>query len=259
MARPIRLTPELLEEVTQSFINCVKKMKISDGELTYKQNLRYAGKDIRAKILFEPKAFAKMTMLLNGFDSEVAWHGTVERAGDEVFVIKDILVYPQEVSGATVNTDQEGYTKWLIDLEDDVANSLFMQGHSHVNMATSPSSVDLEHQEKILKQITDDGFYIFMIYNKRMEHTIRIYDFKTNTMYEDADIEVSVSDDGDDLDAFMEDAKQQVVSKVVKAYPAGYTAWPNTAYRKPFTSTRPVTQQEIDYDELIYGGHELYE
>ena len=222
MAKPIKLTDDILRQLTEEFIANVKGAKMSDGKVSYSKSFTYEGDDVRATVLFEPVAYAKMLLLLDRFDSEVAWHGTVERLAEDCFVIKDIFVYPQEVSGATVNTDQEGYTKWLIGLDNEVANKLHMQGHSHVRMGTSPSAVDLTHQGEILEQIGDDGYYIFMIFNKRLEHTIKIYDFASNTLYEDADISIGIAGDGNDLESFIKDAKDVVKTKVYTTTTTNY-------------------------------------
>ena len=53
-----------------------------------------------------------------------------------------------------------------------------------------------------------------MVYNKSLSHTIRIYDYANNVMYEDADISVNVADEGFDMDSFIEEADQLVKRKV---------------------------------------------
>lgn len=216
MPKPIVLTEEVIQEMAQDFAKKLRTAKLSDGKLTYTQNFSYEADDGgKVFIVFKPEAYAKMLTLLYSFDSEVAWHGTVERVADDCFLISDILVYPQEVTGTTVNTDQEKYQQWLMEIDGEVFDKLHMQGHSHVNMATSPSVTDLTHQEAILSQLDDQRFYIFMIWNKRMERNIKIYDMASNTLYEDSDIAVTVQGEGCDLDRFIKDAKSAVVKKYV--------------------------------------------
>lgn len=216
MAKPIRLTDELIQKMSKEFEENLRKARMSDGKITYTKAFTYPGKDgIRANIWFTAEAYLKMITLLNAFDTEVAWHGVVERQAEfeNDFVISDILVYPQEVSGATVNTDQEGYQQWLMSVDDEVANHLHMQGHSHVWMKTSPSGTDLNHQEEIIKQLDGDMFYIFMIWNKRLERTIKVYDFKYNTLYEDEDCDVGVLGGNTDMSVFIAEAKAAVKSR----------------------------------------------
>ena len=177
MSKPIKLTDELISVIQQEFIENVKKMKMFDGKLNYTKNFKWDGED-RASIVFSPIAFAKMTMLVQSFTSEVAWHGVAYRDEKEKnkFHITDILVYPQVVTGSTVITDQEAYQTWLYTHDDEVFNNIRMQGHSHVNFSTTPSGVDTTHQEKILSQIDENMFYIFMIWNQKFEKNIKIFD-----------------------------------------------------------------------------------
>lgn len=213
--KPIKLTEELIRQMTEEFTAALGKMKLSDGEVTYKKSFKYTeDKDApRVRVLFEPEAYAKMLTLLHGFSDEVGWHGIVDRTSDKEFVIKDILVYPQMVTGVTVDTDQEEYQKWMMSLimnDEDTFNHLHMQGHSHVNMATSPSSTDNEFYNDILSQLSDEDYYIFMIFNKRLERTVKIYDLKNNILYENADIDVGIRSENGCLDAFLAQAKSMV-------------------------------------------------
>ena len=214
MSRPIKLTNELISAIQQEFIEAVKKTKMSEGKINYTKNFKWDGED-KASVVFSAIAFAKMTMLIQEFSSEVAWHGVAYRDEKErsKFYIEDILVYPQEVTGSTVNTDQDAYQTWLYTHDDRVFNNIRMQGHSHVNMGTTPSSVDLAHQEGILSQIDDDMFYIFMIWNKKFERNVKIFDMANNTLYETGDVDVYIGGEGCDLNAFIKDAKGLVKSK----------------------------------------------
>lgn len=213
MSKPIKLTPELKQQAVAEFAKTLAEMKMSDGKVSYSKNFTYKNEE-KAKILFTPTAYAKMVSLLMAFDSEIAWHGVGERMDEKTFVISDILVYPQTVTGTTVDMDTEKYALWLMENdEDDRFNHIIMQGHSHVKMQTSPSSVDKTHQEEILEQLTDDMYYIFMIWNKRLEHTTKIYDLQNNTMYDDNEIEYGIIDEQCDLDAFIEEATNQVIER----------------------------------------------
>lgn len=213
MSKPIKLTQELKQQAVAEFAEALAGMKMADGKVNYSKNFTYKSEE-KAKILFTPTAYAKMVSLLMAFESEVAWHGVGERIDESSFIISDIVVYPQTVTGATVDMDTEKYALWLMENdEDDRFNHIIMQGHSHVKMQTSPSSVDKTHQEEILAQLTDDMYYIFMIWNKRLEHTTKIYDLQNNTMYDDDEIEYGIIDDQCDLDEFIEEANKLVVER----------------------------------------------
>jgi len=218
MRRPIVLTDEIIEKMSQEFMAALKAAKLTDGGVKYEKKFVYpeeAGKD-KAIVLYEPKAWIKQKLLLYEFSTEVAWHAVVERRDEITFVIKDILVYPQEVTGGTVNTDQELYQKWMMELPDDVYNNLRGQMHSHAIFATTPSSVDLTHQERILDMMGGDDYYIFFIWNKKMEKTVKIYDMENNILYENDDVLVEVIDEGSEMNeliSFIGDSNNHVKAK----------------------------------------------
>ena len=175
--------------------------------------LPVATNDNRAKLKMTGKAWAKMLIPILNYDSEVAWHGMVERNADEpaTFTITDILLYPQEVTGSTVTTDQQEYQNWMFSLSDEQLTAMRFQGHSHVNMAVTPSSTDEDHEEGIVNMLKNEDFYIFGIFNKKGDKTLRIFDCKTNTYYETKDIDFSVI--ADDIGELREDMDDMVKRK----------------------------------------------
>ena len=211
MSKMITLPQEILNQYTQEFYEILRTGKFSDGKINFTKTLGTV--DRKATVLFTEMAWQKMQTLIREFDKEVAWHGVAERCEEkDTYLISDILVYPQEVTGSTVTTDQNEYEMWLMKQEDGVFNNIRMQGHSHVNMSTSPSSVDLNLYDGILSQLDSDMFYIFMIYNKRGEKTVKLYDLRENILFETADVTVAVKEVGD-LTGFLEEAKELVVTK----------------------------------------------
>lgn len=224
MSRPIRLTEDLKKQAIEEFMKALDGLKMSDGKVVYNKNFTYKDDD-KAQILFTPLAYTKMISLIMSFDSEVAWHGVGKRlksSGNTArFIITDILVYPQTVTGSTVEMDTLAYTKWLIENdEDERFNHIMMQGHSHVNFGTTPSPTDLTHQEEILAQLKTDMFYIFMIWNKKLEHNTKIYDLANNTLYENKDISYAITDEQFDVAGFVKDANDKVEKKAAKSVAA---------------------------------------
>ena len=207
MPRPIIMTDEMKQQAREDFESMLANLKMSDGKLKYNHNFNY--EEGNTVVLLTPEAYRKIVTLVTEFSSEVAWHGTVSRSSDNEFIIEDILVYPQEVTGSTVNTDQSEYTKWLYELNDSTFNRIRMQGHSHVNMGVSPSGVDDSHRQKILEQLDRDMFYIFMIWNKSLSIHTLIFDMANNILYEDKDVEVKLLVD-EGMDEFLTDAKEKV-------------------------------------------------
>lgn len=215
MAKQLKLTKSNLDKLREDFEKALASATLSDGKFTFSTVVGDVGR--KAKVVYTELAWQKQSALVRDFDKEVAWHGIATREPDEdgkdVYMIRDILVYPQEVTGATVNTDQKKYEEWIMEFDDDVFNNIKMQGHSHVNMGTSPSSVDLTHQEKIIEQLDDDSFYIFMIWNKKNERTVRIYDMMKNLYFSGDDVEIVIQIESDGVLSFIEDAKKMVTEK----------------------------------------------
>lgn len=265
MPRPITLTLGLIEQMKAEFAAQLMKAKLSDGKITYTKSFTYKDKTSKVHVLFTPLAYTKMLALLKHCNDEVAWHGFVERRGIDEFLITDLIVYPQEVTGATVTTDQERYQRWIMEIDDGKFNSMRMQGHSHVHMATTPSGTDLNHQEQILSQLKGNDFYIFMIWNKDLAHNVKVYDLSTNTLYEDSDVVIDVVDEDFGLDEFLTQIDKLVVKKKletpipkdqkVKPYPKSTAkdrrAKENASYGKGF----PYSSYEPDYDEFIFGSY----
>ena len=210
MPRPIIFTEEMKQKARDDFNKMLENIKMSDGKFSYNKSFEY--EDCGVTVWITPEAYKKILALVTEFSDEVGWHGTVTRNADDEYIIEDIFVYPQEVTGSTVNTDQGEYTKWLYELDDDTFNKLRMQGHSHVNMGVSPSGVDDKHRQQILDQLEKNMFYIFMVWNKSLSVHTLVYDMSKNILYEDDDVDIMLLND-DDIDEFLEDAKEKVQKK----------------------------------------------
>lgn len=223
MSKIIKLTPEYIEECKKEFEEALTSAKVADGKVSFSKIL--SAEDRKATVYFTEMAWTKMQSLIREFDKEVAWHGVAYRGDDpeiDDYYITDILVYPQEVSGASVEMDVSKYADWLTEnFEDERFNNIRMQGHSHVNMGVTPSGVDLTHQEAILDQLTDSMFYIFMIWNKSKANNIKIYDMEKNVLFEDKDITYEVLSDGYGIENFIKDAKSMVKERAYQT--TGYT------------------------------------
>lgn len=279
MSRPIMLNDALIERYVKEFRDSISKMKLSDGKISYNKSLEYEASKDKITVYFTAAAYSKMIALVMQYSTEIAWHGVAERC-DGGFLVKDILVYPQIVAGATANTDQEEYQKWFMHLDDDIVNHMRMQGHSHVKMSTSPSGVDTAYYDKIIAQLGKEDFYIFLIWNKSMSRTVKVYDMKENVMYEDKDIRIALVEEGYDMDAFLSEAKRVV--KNAPAHNINPSTYPYSTYYASSQSSakdlvdlasaskknaeKPRRRKAIgeylgygyadcdDYDELIFGG-----
>ncbi len=214
MGKSIKMTAQEIESAVSSFRAAITGGDVMGGEIMYK--FQFPKNDRKANLIFTEKAYLKMTLLIDRWDKEIAWHGVVFRGTDETkdeYIVTDILVYPQEVTGSTVNTDQNKYQMWLYEQEDDVFNNIRFQGHSHVRMAVTPSAVDENLYDSFLGMLDDQMFYIFGIWNKNNARTIRIYDMKKNIFFDNDDVVVSVIEDGTGIQEFLDAAEKMVVEK----------------------------------------------
>jgi len=236
MSKYMRFTPEILKKLREDFEQSLKLSSISDGKFNFTKT--FDAPTEKARLYFTATAWTKTLILVKNFDKEVAWHGLCERVeGEEnAFRVYDIIVYPQEVTGATVNTDQVAYQTWLMGLEDEVFSNVRFQGHSHVNMGVSPSVTDINNQGKIIEQLEGDMFYVFMIINKSLTHYVSIYDSAKNIVYENGDVSVMLDGAGVDLDEFMKNSKSVVKEKT---YTTPY-------YQTPYDRSTPYDNRKIE-------------
>lgn len=224
MSKLIRMTDEQIEDVLKEIRESIKGDYIYDGKLSFTK--QFDAPESKATVYFTKEAWIKMTMLVQMFDKELAWNGVAcRKEGEEnAYVISDIMVYPQEVTGATVSMDETEYAKWLQENDDERFYQIHFQGHSHVRMSTGPSSTDHDHQRKIVEQLKKNGFYLFAIYNKSYECNWRIFDMQKNILFENGDVTVKI----EDIDDFISDAKAKVRER-------SYT--PTTTYSPPSYTT----------------------
>lgn len=193
------------------------------------------------------EAYLKMRKLVDDTSTEIGWYGTVDKLpGINSYIINDIIVYPQIVTGATCEQDEDKMFEFEMSLTDEQVNHKRFHGHSHVNMSTGPSGVDESFYRDILSQTTD--YFIITITNKRKEYTTRFYDIENNILYTDVPINI-VTDKGELLDDWYDEAKDKLANKTVvaKKEPVKY---PSSV----------VTEEELDdlYDEGWYDRYDRY-
>lgn len=179
----------------------------------------------KININFTPIAWEKQHRLIQDFNTEVAWHGLMRQLSPTQYEVYDILVYPQRVTGATFRTDQNKYNDWLISQPDEIFNNIRFHAHSHVNMAPYPSGLDEENEAKMVRQLSGDDFYLYMILNKRGDYTARLYDHGANKVYNESDITLTHTDP---LFDFIKTAKSLASETPLQTAPILAAVWDNT-------------------------------
>lgn len=188
--KKIKLTTEDMESMVEEFRSALFGKKVFPNNFTYTVAINASEKlekEKRPKIIFSDIAEQKMRALVDVCSDEIGWYGITHRDGI-MFYIDDILVVPQKVTGATVNTGDYEFLIWHDGLTDEQLTHCRYYGHSHVNMSTSPSKTDKDFQDDLMQNIPD--FHIFSIENKRGEEWWNIFDVESNVLYEAADIDV---------------------------------------------------------------------
>ena len=165
-------------------------------------------------IYISANAYVKMRMLVDQMSTEVGWYGTVTKCPglQETYVIEDILVYPQTVTGATCEQDETKMFDFEMSLTTEQVNTKRFQGHSHVNMGVTPSGVDEQFYQDLLTQVND--YFIICITNKKNDYTVRFYDVENNILYTDLELKVLL-DDGTDTNNWFTLVKDQVANKSI--------------------------------------------
>lgn len=235
MSKPIFMTPEIIEEVTENFKKQAASLMLFRGKRTididyYWVQSKNPEEREHVTITFSRAAWKKQQTLIQNFTSEVGWHGVVTRDQENPlhFTIEDIIVFPQIVTGTTVTPNDEAYAVWNATLPPAQRNAMRFHGHSHVNMGVTPSGTDDKYQQDMLGRLNGDGlteeakqrmkeamgdmaFYIFMIFNKSGSHNVRVFDYWGNTYYEGD--EITVEHEPDELADFLAEAKSKVSTK----------------------------------------------
>lgn len=190
--------------------------KLSIGEMLILQQHLANENSKKAEVHFSAQAYYKMYALVDQCEKEIAWDGTAYRDEEDpsVFYVTDVFVYPQQVSGATVETDDEEYINWMNSLDDETFNHRRFNGHSHVRMGVTPSGVDMTYREQSVLNVKD--FFIFGIFNKNKAFDFQIYDIENNVIYENKDIDFYTPEP--DYSSWAKEVIKEKVSEKVAVY-----------------------------------------
>lgn len=188
-------------------------------------------------------AYAKMQTLVNETDTEIGWYGTVEKIEglNETYLIKDILVYPQTVTGATCEQDDDRIFEFEMELTTEQVNEKRFHGHSHVNMGVTPSGVDESFYQDLLTQIND--YLIVLVINKKGDYTLRFYDVEHNLMYSDLQLNV-ILNSGEQVMLWY---NNNIETKLKKPTPV-QTALPITTTTTKTKKSKKTSNPYDDYD-----------
>lgn len=164
------------------------------------------------QVFITSEAYIKMRTLVDKTSTELGWYGFVSKLPglDNVYVIEDIIVYPQKVTGATCEQDEDRMFEFEMSLTTEQVRARRFQAHSHVNMGVTPSGVDEAFYQDLLSQVRD--YYIIMVTNKRGDNHIRFYDIENNIVYTELELKILL-DNGTDVDKWYQEEVDNNLSK----------------------------------------------
>lgn len=163
-------------------------IELKDWQIHY----GFASSTGKVKIYYDPVVFARTVQLVKVHQEEIGWNMVVLPYKDG-YKVWDILVYPQKVSAAYISVDTGRWGMWKASLDDKTEAAINGHGHSHVNMSTFESIVDVsqQHDEILTKH---GGFYLFQIWNKQNEINSTFYDLDNRIYYSKENIEMIIED-----------------------------------------------------------------
>ena len=205
---------ELFKLVVEKFKKELESFKsnMNDSKFTLSMDFSQPAKE-KVTVLYTPQAYLKMQALVDFYDTEVGWYGLVQRMTDKVFRVYDIKVCKQYVNGAKVDTEDEDTLEFFNSLTDEEAEDMRFQAHSHVKMSTEASSVDLQNQADVVRNLGRTGFYIFQIWNKNGDINTYLYDLDSNIFYDKKDVQLEVEDDQSTISDFVDSTLDLVIEK----------------------------------------------
>ena len=248
--KPIYITKEKEQSILESFLQKFNKEwesfkeNMNDTKFSFSVDLSETAKE-KVTVLYSPAAYLRMKALVKHFDTEVSWYGLADKINDKLYYVYGVKVCKQYVDGAKVDTEDEDTLAFFDSLTDDEADHLRFQAHSHVKMGTGASSVDLQNQTDVIKNIGKTGFYIFQIWNKQGDINTYLYDLDNNVFYDKKDINLEIEDpDEGTLSEFIDSVKELVQKKVVY-YPTTYYEYgKNNKKESPYEEWKKYTNYE---------------
>lgn len=173
-------------------------------------------------------AYIKMTALIQKYDTEVAAHFLVRNI-DRQYIIHDVLIFPQTVTGVTVDGIDIDYQTWLHNVPEEQFKELRGHVHSHVEMGVTPSGVDEHYYTGLMSQVSD--YYLTMVTNKKQDYHIRLYDVTNNILYTDLTFKILLSNDKA-VNDWLADYKELIVKPTIHH---ARVAAPNDAYDSAYS------------------------
>lgn len=205
-------------------------------------------------VMYTTEAWQTIRYIVAQCSAEVGWLGLVEYyEAENVYLITDIFVPPQEVTGATTEIESDAMAELANQLLDQNIDTgkLYYWGHSHVNMGVSPSTQDERQLDEYLEHCP---VFIRGIYNKKGDAKVDVFNTAESVVFQCVD-NYPVHDVMPD--ALVASLKQTLTKNVTERryLPATYhTSKNGLAQTKSQTQTHAphVQTSFISYDDYLF-------
>jgi hypothetical protein len=166
---------------------------------------------------------------------EVGWWGLVEVMNDGNYLITDIYVPKQTVSGSETDISPEAMGELAMQIINEGKDpaKLYYWGHSHVNMGVNPSGQD---EAQVKAYLVDCPIFIREIRNKSNNIKVDVYDVAKNVVFQCVDTKYY------HLNTEMRDRLDRILEENVKDQPV--------VTRTVTTTTQGAL--DIDYGPVSY-------
>lgn len=198
--KPIKLSEKLKEKIFGAMSEQITKalnsyeFNLDKTKFSFEQSLAVKAKE-RITIHFTPLAYLRCLEMVRCYSSEIGWYGLIRKIDKRTYQVYDIIVCKQKVNGARVITEDDDMIEFYESLTDEQSEFMHFQAHSHVNMGTTPSAVDVENQMSTVRNMGGKGFYLFQIWNKTLDINSFLYDLDSNIFFDKDDIDVVIDDE----------------------------------------------------------------
>lgn len=234
-------------------------------------NLKYSGANRLEilqhripKVVMDLEAYKKMLYIVNLSNKEIGWLGLVEKQQGNILRIKDVYLFRQQVGATTCEITPEGIEEVVIDLlqsenGEELIENLKLWGHSHVNMATSPSAQDVRQ----LNSFEQNGneWFLGVILNKSGDFNFTYADYVTGIKVNNLSWTVDIPGFNDSC---MElEIKNEIKEKVTDLPIINYKGIDSTKLDESIDLIDPIinrySREENDFDPYSSNAEEEIE
>jgi len=157
-------------------------LRVNSGEMVATSTPLGGRSDKAPVVYYTAEVWLTIQHIVKVSTGEIGWLGLVEE-GDGYYIIREIFIPKQVVTGATTDIEPEAMldlTMRLLD-EDKDPSMLRYWGHSHVNMQVRPSGTD---EKQVSEYLEHADWFIRGIYNKRNDSKVDVYDVPGDVIHQ---------------------------------------------------------------------------